>query len=128
MSEGTDRPLGDAVRNGLRCRCPACGAGRLFASYLKVAPECSACAEPLHHQRADDGPAYVTLLIVCHVVGFALMPMAQAGLQPWLVAAVLCAFAVPLCLAMLPPIKGFFVAVQWSKRMHGFGDRATAPA
>lgn len=128
MPELTDRPLGDAVRNGLRCRCPACGAGRLFTSYLKVAPECPDCAEPLHHQRADDGPAYVTVLIVCHVVGFALMPMLEVGLQPWLVAVLLCALAVPLCLAMLPPIKGFFVAVQWSKRMHGFGGTGIASA
>ena len=121
MSETTDRPLADAVRNGVRCRCPACGGGRLFASYLKVALACPECGEPLHHQRADDGPAYVTLLVVCHVVGFALLPMLHTGLPPWLVAVLLCALAVPLCLAMLPPIKGFFVAVQWAKRMHGFG-------
>lgn len=121
MTEPIDRPLGQAVRNGLRCRCPACATGRLFTSYLKVAQECPECGEALHHQRADDGPAYVTLLIVCHIVGFALMPLLMAGLQPWLVALLLCAVAVPLCLAMLPPIKGFFVAVQWSRRMHGFG-------
>lgn len=128
MTEATDRPFSDAVRNGLRCRCPACGEGRLFSSYLKVASECPRCGEPLHHQRADDGPAYVTLLVVCHVVGVALIPMLHAGLAPWLVAVLLCAFAVPLCLAMLPPIKGFFVAVQWSKRMHGFGSAGPVTA
>lgn len=126
MSEAIERPTGEAVRNGLRCRCPACGEGRLFAAYLKVARECPACGEPLYHQRADDGPAYVTLLVVCHVAGFALMPLLGAGLAPWVVALVLCGLAVPLCLAMLPPIKGFFVAVQWSKRMHGFGAPARA--
>ena len=116
-----DRPFGDAVRHGIRCRCPACGSGRLFGSYLEVATECPECGEALHHQRADDGPAYVTLLVVCHVVGLALMPLLHTGLAPWLVAVLLTAFAVPLCLAMLPPVKGFFVAVQWSRRMHGFG-------
>ncbi|TPE51692.1 DUF983 domain-containing protein [Amaricoccus solimangrovi] len=122
MTEGPDRALGEAIRNGLRRRCPACGEGRLFDSYLHVAPECPACREALHHQRADDGPAYVTLLVVCHVVGFALIPLVTAGLRPWLVAVLLSLLAVPLCLAMLPPIKGFFVAVQWAKRMHGFGE------
>ena len=128
MSEATDRPLGEAVRNGLRCRCPACGAGRLFTSYLKVAPECPECGEALRHQRADDGPAYVTILLVCHLAGFALHPLAKTGLQPWLMATVLCAVSVPLCLAMLPPMKGLFVAVQWSKRMHGFGSGGGVPA
>ena len=122
----SERPLGEAIRNGLRCRCPACGEGRLFQGYLKVAPACPACGEALHHQRADDGPAYVTLLVVCHVIGFALPPLIHTGLAPGTIALLLSALAVPLCLVMLPPIKGFFVAVQWAKRMHGFG--AAAPA
>ena len=121
----TARP---GVRNGLRCRCPACGEGKLFSSYLKVAPSCPHCGEALHHQRADDGPAYVTLLVVCHVVGFLLMPLLYTGLAPWAVALLLTGLAVPLCLFMLPPIKGFFVAVQWSKRMHGFGAAQPAGA
>lgn len=117
----TDRPAGPAIRNGLRCRCPACGEGRLFSGYLKVAEACPRCGEILSHQRADDGPAYVTLLVVCHVIGFALPPLMRTGLAPGLMALLLSALAVPLCLVMLPPIKGFFVAMQWSKRMHGFG-------
>lgn len=116
-----DRPLREAALNGLRRRCPACGTGHLFTSYLKVADECSECGETLSHQRADDGPAYVTLLVVCHVVGFMLPPLIHTGLHPGAIALLLSGLAVPLSLLLLPPIKGFFVAVQWSKRMHGFG-------
>ncbi|MFQ8433447.1 DUF983 domain-containing protein [Amaricoccus sp. W119] len=117
-----ERPFGQAVRNGLRRRCPACGTGHLYTSYLKVADACPDCGEALSHQRADDGPAYVTLLVVCHIVGFMLPPLIHTGLHPGVIALLLSAMAVPLSLLMLPPIKGFFVAAQWSKRMHGFGQ------
>jgi uncharacterized protein (DUF983 family) len=111
------------VRNGLRHRCPACGAGSLFSSYLKVAAECDRCAEALHHQRADDGPAYLTILIVGHIIGFLLHPITSGtDLSPGLVALILCGLAVPLSLVLLPRTKGLMVAIQWAKRMHGFGN------
>ena len=62
------RPLGEAIRRGILGRCPACGRGRMFRSYLKVVDSCSICGEDLSHQRADDAPAYVTMLIVGHLV------------------------------------------------------------
>ena len=112
-----------AIRHGLRRRCPACGEGALFTSYLKVAPVCDHCGQELHHQRADDGPAYLTVLIVCHVVGFLLHPLAQyTSLSSGMIAVILCGLAIPLCLVMLPSMKGLMIGVQWAKRMHGFGQ------
>ena len=47
--------------------------GTLFRRYLKVADNCPACGEELHHHRADDAPPYFTILIVGHfVVGLVL--------------------------------------------------------
>ncbi len=63
-----ERPLGLAVRRGLAGRCPRCGEGRLFRAYLKVNDACPACGEDFTPQRADDAPAYVTILIVGHFV------------------------------------------------------------
>ena len=40
----------------------------MLRGYLKVRESCPVCGEALHHQRADDGPAYITILIVGHVV------------------------------------------------------------
>jgi uncharacterized protein (DUF983 family) len=34
--------------------------------------------------------------------------------------------AVALSLALLPRLKGVIVAIQWSRRMHGFGAGSTA--
>lgn len=116
------RRLGPAIRNGLMHRCPACGEGALFTSYLKVASHCDRCGEALFHQRADDGPAYLTLLLACHVVGLLLHPMVRhTELAPGAIAAILTGLIVPLCLLLLPRTKGLMIAVQWAKRMHGFG-------
>jgi len=64
----TERPAGPAMRHGLRRRCPSCGTGPLFDGYLTVRDSCPDCGEDLTPQRADDGPAYLTLLIVGHLM------------------------------------------------------------
>ena len=51
----------DAVR-------PAAAAG-FFAPISRSSPSCKVCGEDLSHARADDAPAYLTMLVVCHVVG-----------------------------------------------------------
>lgn len=117
-----DRPLGPAIARGLACRCPACGRGRLFAGYLRVRPACPACGEDLSHQRADDGPAYLAIL----VVGKVMAPLLYLAFvlfrpDPLLLAAGVSAVSAGLALALLPPLKGLVVAIQWSRRMHGFG-------
>ena len=120
----TMRATKPALRNGLRQRCPKCGEGKLFARYLKVNDSCPACGEALHHHRADDVPAYVTILIVAHMIGVAL-PIAFGYMDPLTLALVLCAAAMVLMLLMLPRVKGLTVAYQWAMRMHGF-DEATS--
>ncbi|WP_042246807.1 DUF983 domain-containing protein [Paracoccus sp. PAMC 22219] len=117
-----ERPTGQAMLRGARGRCPACGEGRLFTSYLKVADACPACHEDLHHQRADDGPAYLTILIVSHLGA----PLLLASFIAWRPSAMtmILSFgigAIVLSLAMLPVIKGAMVGLQWARRMHGFG-------
>ncbi|WP_164159400.1 DUF983 domain-containing protein, partial [Stenotrophomonas maltophilia] len=42
--------------------------GRMFSSYLKVAPHCDNCGEALYHHRADDAPPYLTIMVVGHIV------------------------------------------------------------
>ncbi len=62
------RDLGLAMRRGFMGRCPNCGKGKLFRAYLKVNPRCPSCDEDFSHQRADDAPPYLTMLIVGHVI------------------------------------------------------------
>jgi uncharacterized protein (DUF983 family) len=61
-------PLMRSIFRGLRERCPHCGQGRLFYRYLKVEPTCPRCGKDLAQYRADDGPAYLTIVIVGHLL------------------------------------------------------------
>lgn len=120
-----ERPIGPALLRGWRRRCPNCGTGPLLRSYLKVHDTCAVCGEEMHHQRADDGPAYITILVVGHIVGPAVLwAFVKWRPDPLVLTAIFSVATVALSLWLLPRIKGAFVALQWSRRMHGFGGHA----
>ncbi|WP_296425367.1 DUF983 domain-containing protein [Yoonia sp.] len=120
-----DRPTKPAIWRGLCRRCPNCGEGLMFDGYLKVANTCPVCQEELFHHRADDGPAYLTILLVAHVIGFTIHFMwVQFRPEPLVMATVLTVGAVGLSLYLLPRLKGMVVGIQWARRMHGFGHSA----
>ena len=122
-----DRPLAPALWNGWRRRCPRCGEGALMVRYLKTREACGACGQDFHHHRADDGPPYLTLLIVGHVVGPAMLWYYVAREpSPWEFMAIFGIGSTLMSLWFLPRLKGVLVAVQWANRMHGFG-RETGP-
>ena len=107
---------------GLLCRCPNCGEGRLFSGYLTVAPACRHCGEDFTGEEAHDFPPYITVFIVAHVVGTLVM-VAEANLD-WSMAthiAVWSAVTLALCFAMMKPVKGSVVGLQWALRLAGFG-------
>ncbi len=119
---GEDRPLWLAVRRGFRRRCPNCGTGGVFRGYLSVRDHCPVCEEALFHQRADDGPAYLTILIVGHVMApLILLAYRAFRPEPLILASVFSVGTVALSLYLLPRLKGMMIAFQWAKRMHGFG-------
>ena len=115
------RPVWAAMWRGLRGACPKCGHGKLFASFLKVNESCPACGEELHHHRADDAPPYFTIFIAGHI----LVPLVLGVERLWTPAlwvhmALWLPVTLALCLALLPPVKGALVGLQWALRMHGF--------
>ena len=61
-------PLLPSVFRGLKGRCPACGEGKLFRRYLKVSGDCPTCGHDLARYPADDGPAYLTILLIGHLL------------------------------------------------------------
>jgi uncharacterized protein (DUF983 family) len=116
-----DRPMGEAMRRGWRRRCPSCGAGPMMRGYLSVRDACPVCGQELHHHRADDGPAYLTILIVGHLMApLILFVFAEWRPDPLVLASIFSVGTVALSLFLLPRLKGMLVAIQWAKRMHGF--------
>ena len=117
-----DRPLKPAMLRGWRMRCPRCGAGQILTGYLKVRDTCPSCGQALHHQRADDGPAYLTILIVGHLMApLLLIVFTRFRPDPLVLTAIFSVGTVALSLYLLPRLKGVLIAIQWAKRMHGFG-------
>jgi uncharacterized protein (DUF983 family) len=118
-----ERPMRPAILRGWRRRCPNCGAGPLLSGYLKVRDTCPVCGEVLHHQRADDGPAYLTILIVGHLMAPAILwSFVHFRPDPLVLASIFSVGTVALSLYLLPRLKGVLVAIQWARRMHGFGN------
>jgi uncharacterized protein (DUF983 family) len=116
-------PASEAILRGLRGRCPACGRGRLFGRFLKVVPACAACSTEYHHHRADDFPPYLVILIVGHLVGYGIYASETHldDIPLWLHAVFWPTLTVLLSLALLQPVKGAVVALQYALGMHGFG-------
>ena len=121
MTEDTKRELWPAIVNGLRCRCPRCGMGRLYRKYLKVADRCSSCDLELGRAQADDLPAYIAITIVGHILVIGLFHFQGdgGGVPPWVYLVGMSFAAVVLPLASLPSIKGAVVGLQYANRMHG---------
>lgn len=120
-----ERSVWTALWRGIRCRCPACGVGRVFRAYLKVVDRCDACGEDLSHQRADDAPAYFTMVIVGHiVVGGVLILERSVAPEIWVHMVLWLPLTVGLSLTLLPMVKGGLVGLQWALRMHGFAVEA----
>jgi uncharacterized protein (DUF983 family) len=124
VTRSEDRPLKPALLRGWRLKCPNCGAGPMLRGYLKVRDACPVCGEELHHHRADDGPAYLTILIVGHLLApILLFTFTKFRPEPLVMAVGFTIGTVALSLYLLPRLKGALVALQWANRMHGFSDR-----
>ena len=116
------RSLWSAMGKGFRCKCPSCGQGKLFSAFVKTVERCGHCDEELYHHRADDLPAYLVLVIVGHIVVGSFMGVeATSTLAMWQHLAIWVPLTIVSSIALLQPVKGSVVGLQWANYMHGFG-------
>jgi uncharacterized protein (DUF983 family) len=112
---------GHALWRGFTMCCPNCGRGKLFGRYLKVVDRCAVCGEDYSSQRADDFPAYLVIIVVGHVVVPAMLLVEELFAPAiWLQYMIWLPLTVFGALALLQPVKGAVVALQWHLGMHGF--------
>ena len=122
------RDVWQAMKRGFRGRCPRCGEGKLFRAFLKTADSCSVCGQDFTPHRADDLPAYLVIVIVGHiVVPLALMIETNYSPPVALQLAVYLPITFFASLALLQPVKGAVVGMQWALRMHGFDEENPEP-
>ncbi len=109
-----DVPMGTALGRGIRRKCPNCGQASCFRGYVKVVDLCANCQEPLSAYPADDGPAYVTILLVGHlVIAPALLLNVFYTYPVQIVLPSLLVGIIALTLILLPFVKGAFLALVW---------------
>ena len=116
-----ERPTRQSVFRGWRRKCPNCGSGPMFKGYLKVNDSCPVCREELMHHRADDGPAYLTILFVGHIMAPLLLIVFEVFRpDPLILFTIFAVGATGLSLYLLPRLKGAMIGFQWARRLHGF--------
>ncbi|WP_033315362.1 DUF983 domain-containing protein [Robiginitomaculum antarcticum] len=109
------KPKGRSMLRGLRGKCPRCGEAKLFRAYLKPVHDCSYCGQDWDSIRADDGPAWLTILIVGHLVGPLIVYFVLHPAIPLWVSFVLIPLLVAgLSLLLLPRCKGAFMGLIWA--------------
>ncbi|WP_300378646.1 DUF983 domain-containing protein [Henriciella sp.] len=102
---------------GLRCRCPACGEGPVFRSWLGLAPQCSACGADFSKADSGDGPAFFVMFLL----GIIMMPpvlLVQALFSPpfWVHSFLWTPVIIVLAMLLLRPFKALMFALQWKNR------------
>lgn len=97
----------------------------MLSGYLKVRDHCPVCREELHHHRADDGPAYLTILFVGHLMAPLLhIVFVNFRPDPLILFTIFAVGAIGLSLYLLPRLKGAIVGFQWARGLHGFAQGA----
>jgi len=116
-SLSSDNPTKQAMIRGFFQRCPSCGKGHLFGAYLKQVDHCAACGESFAHIRADDGPAWLTVMVTGHVVVAVMMSVESLLTMPlWASIAAFSALSGAMVLGLLQRAKGIFIGLIWQMK------------
>ena len=108
-------PLRRSIGRGLSHKCPACGEGQLFGRYLKVQPHCARCDHELALYPADDGPAYLTIILIGHLIIAPLLifPIIWQSDPRYSLPIILGVLTV-ITLSALPRIKGGWIGLMYA--------------
>ncbi len=121
-----DRPVFRSILRGIRRRCPRCAQGKLLSGYLAPVVACNNCGEDFSKIRADDGPAWATILVLGHVIVPLMLVLGRDETVPvWLAISVLAVIMAIGVFLVLPRAKGMFIALIWATGATG-EDMTTA--
>ncbi len=101
------------MKRGFRKKCPICGKSPIFKNYLKTYNKCNHCGIKLSNYKSDDGPAYITIFIIGHLL-IPIILLVEKYYSPSLKIQMIFwpILAIFLCLWLLPRVKGTFIGVQ----------------
>ena len=112
----TDTPptLTESALRGIACRCPRCGKGGIYASFLNLRPRCEACALDFAFMDSGDGPAIFVIMISGAIVVTSAL-IVEVKYQPpfWLHAALWLPLVLATTLWPLRAMKSLLIALQY---------------
>jgi uncharacterized protein (DUF983 family) len=122
MDKGRDRfarpTLPAALSRGLAGRCPNCGQGKLYRTYLKQVERCAVCGERFGDIESDDAAPWFTILIAGAFSAPLYFLFQGLLLSYFAVTMVLISLiVVALILLLLPLIKGALIGAFWFSRL-----------
>jgi len=98
-------------------RCPRCGEGRLFSSYLKVAPACEVCGLSLENHDAGDGPAFFVMFPLCIITAVLALLLDVLVTPPiWVHIVLWPVVIIGFTWVALPPVKALMIGLQYRHR------------
>lgn len=105
------------LRAGLSCRCPQCGEGPVFKSYLGLAPKCTSCGADFSKADSGDGPAFFVMFLVGILVTPPVL-LVQVLFDPpaWVQVLIWSPIIILLAIWLLRPFKSLLFALQWSNK------------
>jgi uncharacterized protein (DUF983 family) len=110
-----DRPIFQSIMRGIARRCASCGEGAVLAGYLKPVEECAHCGEDFRNIRADDGPAWITILVLGHIIVPLMIYLGRDDTVPvWAATILLSVIMLVGVWFVLPRAKGMFIALIWA--------------
>lgn len=116
------RSAAEAVGLGLSQKCPRCGLGSLYRSFLKVRDRCESCSLDLSREDSGDGPAAFLIFGIGGLVLFLALVVELAAQPPYWVHF---ALWLPLTLILFglaaPRAKAIFIALQFHNRASDSG-------
>ena len=103
-----------SVSVGLKRRCPRCGQGKLYKSFLTVADKCSVCELDFSEVDSGDGPAVFIIMIAGFII-VGLVLYVEVNYQPtyWVHAVLWLPLSLILPLTLLPTFKAWLIAQQF---------------
>ncbi len=116
--------LWPAIRNGLLCRCPKCGQGKLYDGFLEQVEHCAVCGEPLARFNVGLLLPFVMIMIVAHVLIFVMLELEMTGLSsPLLYLVVMVPLSLIVPLATIRPLKGGLIGLLWARSLSDEQER-----
>jgi len=102
------------IETGVKGRCPKCGEGALFKSFLTFHDSCEACDADFTIEDAGDGPTvFVIFIVSIFIVPMALGFSMVVDAPMWVTFVIWIPIIIVISLFLLRLMRGLIFSLQW---------------